>query len=355
MDELLLERIHFTAKAGLSRKQVVKLLLSAGWPEKLVKRYVQKAFKEVAKGDALQVRNVGKSFGANTVLEGVDFDVRSGEIFGLIGMSGAGKTTLLNILVGALSPDSGDVLVAMPDGSSASVRKEPVKARRMFGFSTQSPSFYDRLTVRENLEHFARLYGLQKEDARRRALAVMDLVGLGSARDIEASKLSGGMQKRLDIACALIHDPSILVLDEPTADLDPIMRKNLWQLMRDINVKGTTIILASHFLAEIELLCSRIAILNSSRIVDIGSAKDLRNVYARNFNLYVQTFSQDYSRLLRALGKDARIEGGELVLNTSKPKRALSIIAKVLLEGDVASVNLSRPSLGEVFEKVVGR
>ena len=161
------------------------------------------------------------------------------------------------------------------------------------------------------------------------------------------------MQKRLDIACALIHDPAILVLDEPTADLDPIMRKNLWQLMRDINAKGTTIVLASHFLAEIEMLCSRIAILHDKRIVEMGSARDLREVYARNFEVYVQTLSRDYAKLSRALGDDARIEDGELVLQTQSPEKALASIARAISAGDLASVHVSRPSLGQVFEKVV--
>ena len=190
MDETLLERIRFTAKSGLSRKDIVKLLREAGWPEKLVEQYARKAFKQIDKGDVVQVRGVGKSFGRTRVLDGVDFEVRAGEIFGLIGMSGAGKTTLLNVLVGATLPDVGDVLIALPDGSSVSARARPEAARRRFGFSTQTPSFYERLTVRENLEHFARLYRMQRDDARRRALAIIDLVGLEPAKDIEDAKAS---------------------------------------------------------------------------------------------------------------------------------------------------------------------
>lgn len=362
MDDALAEHIQLTAQQGLNRQQIRELLLKAGWPEAQVTNYIDKAFKKLEKGVIIRVQGIAKKFGQNTILENVDFDVQAGEIFGLIGISGAGKTTLLNLLVGFLRPDQGDVLLALPDGSIQSVFKHPELIKKYIGFSTQTPSFYGKLTVRENLEHFGRLYGMEEPDLMRRANALIELVGLKDARDAISSHLSGGMQKRLDIACALLHDPNILVLDEPTADLDPILRKQFWELIKQINEKGTTIILASHFLAEIELLCNRIGILQNKKIAELGTAEELRNIYSRNYEIYFQTASKDYGNILKELSKRKRYlskvtqESGELVIQTPMPEKILPVISEYLeRKKDVQSLHVARPSLGKVFESVVKR
>lgn len=362
MDDALAEHIRMTAEKGLSRGEIKGLLLKAGWPEAHVNAYLEKSFKKLEKGIIIRVHGIGKSFGQSKVLESVDFDVQRGEIFGLIGVSGAGKTTLLSILVGFLKPDQGDVVLALQDGTTPSVLKNPWLIKQQIGFSTQTPSFYSRLTVRENLEHFARLYRLTEPDLTRRCSALMELVGLRGAQDILAAHLSGGMQKRLDIACAMIHDPSILILDEPTADLDPILRKQLWELIKQINAKGTTILLASHFLAEIELLCSRIAILQNKKIMELGTAEELRNIYSKNYEIFFANRSQDYSSILQELGSRKKYftkvgqEAGELVIETAMPEQILPVITSYIeKQRDVRSLHVARPTLGRVFEAVVKR
>jgi ABC-2 type transport system ATP-binding protein len=170
------------------------------------------------------------------------------------------------------------------------------------------------------------------------------------------------MQKRLDIACALLHDPSILILDEPTADLDPILRKQFWELIKQINAKGTTIILASHFLAEIELLCNRIGILQGKKMAELGTAEELRNIYSRNYEIYFENSSKNYDYLLRELAKRKRYfskvsqESGELIIQTPQPEKVLPVISEYLeRKRDVQSLQVARPSLGKVFEAVVKR
>ncbi len=362
MDDTLAEHIRLTAEQGLSRNEIKELLLKSGWPEAQVKNYLEKTFKTLEKGVIIRVQGLTKSFEENKILENVNLDIKSGEIFGIIGMSGAGKTTLLNILVGFLRPEQGDVLVAMPDGSTQSVFKQPDIIKKCVGFSTQTPSFYNKLTVRENLEHFARLYNLTEPDLTRRCNALMELVGLKESKDILAAHLSGGMQKRLDIACALLHDPSILVLDEPTADLDPILRKQLWELIKQINAKGTTIILASHFLAEIELLCSRIAILQNKKVVEIGTTQELRDIYSKNYEIFFETSTQKYDKILRELQKRRKYfskitqEAGELVIQTPIPEAILPVLASYLQrQRDLQSLHVARPTLGRVFEAIVKR
>ncbi|MBS3148543.1 ABC transporter ATP-binding protein [Candidatus Woesearchaeota archaeon] len=359
MDESLIEHLKATVKSGVSREDVKNRLLAAGWPSDQVTAYVQKAFQKLEKGVLVQVRGIAKSFGDKNVFSQVDFDVMRGEIFGLIGVSGAGKTTLMNVLVGFLRPDQGDVLLSAADGSVKSAVADPQVMKANVGFSTQIPSFYPRLTVRENIEHFARLYHLSDIDASRRAKALLDLVGLSDSSDAIAAHLSGGMQKRLDIACALIHDPQLLVLDEPTADLDPILRKQLWDLIRKINAKGTTILLASHFLAEIELLCSRIGILQAGKIVELGTAQQLRDLYSKKYEVFLQTSSKKYDGLVDELKRrhlaDVSIEDGELVMQTLSPEKVLLSVAQSVGRGDLESFHITRPTLGKVFESVVKR
>ena len=355
------EHIRLRAEKGATREETQKLLLKAGWPEKLVNEYLDKTYKQLEQNIILRVRGVSKSFGSNEVIREIDLDIKTGEIFGLIGTSGAGKTTLLNIAVGFLRPDQGDVLLSLPDGTIQSVQKNPYSIKKQIGFSTQTPSFYNRLTARENLEHFAKLYGLMEPELTRRCNSVIDLVGLKEGKDIQAINLSGGMQKRLDIACALLNDPRILILDEPTADLDPILRKQLWELIRQINSKGTTVILASHFLAEIELLCTRIAIIQNKKIAVLGTAEELRNIYSKNYEITYESVTQIYDRILSELEKRKRYfktaskRTGELVIEAPEPGYILPVIAAYVEQhrGDIQTLHIARPTLGRVFEAVV--
>jgi ABC-2 type transport system ATP-binding protein len=345
-------------ESRLSRSEIRSLLLKAGWPSSLVQKYLSKV--KPVEGAVLHIHGISKSFNGQQVIESADFDVNKGEIFGIIGMSGAGKTTLLNLLVGFLTPEQGDVIFTLPDGSNISISKQADLVKKFFGFSTQSPSFYPKLTVIENLEHFGTLTGVPARKLRARAKELLRLVGLSSAQEVIAEELSGGMKKRLDIACALMHNPAVLILDEPTADLDPIMRKQLWQLIKDINKTGTTIILASHFLAEIELLCTRIGILQNHTIIEVGTADQLRSIYSRNFELRLESDSHEYRQLLSNLShkasffSKAAIENDELVIETAFPEKVLPIVSRFISKQDgLRKLSVARPSLGKVFETLV--
>lgn len=358
MDVAIEERIRSGAEKGLNKKEMKTLLLNAGWPEKTVNDYIEKTYKNLESGIILSARNITKIFGTNIVLQNVDLDIRSGEIFGLIGSSGSGKTTLLNTLVGFIQPDIGDVYFAKNSGNRTSLSKNKDLIKKHIGFSTQIPSFYHKLTVLENLEHFGTLLGLEENYLKRRINALLDLVGLTNAKHAYGGQLSGGMQKRLDIACALLSDPDILILDEPTADLDPIMRKQLWGLIKQINSKGTTIILASHFLAEIELLCNRIAVLHKKKIAELGTAEELRNAYSKQFDI-TMTLQKDekYEKFTNEL-KKRKIQNeitntGDLLIRTFEPEKILTLITQTCKRGEILSLHVTKPLLGEVFEHLI--
>jgi ABC-2 type transport system ATP-binding protein len=313
----------------------------------------------------IKVENIKKAFNGNSVLDSISFEIASGEIFGLIGASGSGKTTLLNTLVGFLQPDSGDVLfrddniVEANDNSQfRSVFENVNEVKKKFGFAAQVPSFYSKLTVFENLDYFGSLYNLSKEARLTNINTLLDLVELDNARNILAGNLSGGMQRRLDIACALIHDPVILILDEPTSDLDPVLAKHIWRLLQKINKRGTTIIVASHHFADIEEICSRIGIISNGKMVHVGTLHELTGILSKGQEIHVETYPGNYEKILNhledplILAKENR--GNEFVIHTSKPDKVLEKVLKVLSQMDenLMDVNITKLSLSDVFSKV---
>ncbi len=230
----------------------------------------------------IQFKNLYKGYGNAAVLENLNLEINKGELFGIIGMSGSGKTTLLKTMIGFLEPESGDVrYYSTKDKEHRSVFKNEDASRRTFGFSTQMPSFYPKLTTEENMDHFATLYGIEKKKRKSTIKDLLSLTGLEEYNKLLADELSGGMEKRLSIACSLVHKPSVLILDEPTADLDPVLRKETWHLIKEINKQGTTIIVASHLLDELEKNCDRIGILHDKKISNVGTPAALKKEYTK--------------------------------------------------------------------------
>ena len=311
----------------------------------------------------IRIKDVVKQYGNNLVLEHMNLDIFSGEIFGIIGASGSGKTTLLSALIGFLKIDSGDILFKQEhlldfyDSQEPfrSVFKKQNEVKRIFGFASQEPSFYSKLTIRENLDYFGTLYGLSKNDRDTNAKTLINLMGLTSAKDSLAENLSGGMQKRLDISCSLIHDPKVLILDEPTADLDPFLRKHFWKLIKKINKKGTTIIIASHNLSELEVLCNRVAIIHQSKVISVGTPDQLKDKYSKDEEIHLETFPGNYKMIINSLKHKniSRMEnkGTELVIYTSQAEQVLHSILHVIEKHkeSLIDVKLSKPSLDEVF------
>lgn len=231
----------------------------------------------------IQFKNVKKSFKKRLVLDGVNLEINEGEIFGIIGMSGSGKSTILNILIGYYEPEQGDILFySSKDKKYKSAIKNIMELRKTFGFAAQDPSFYPKLTVEENLLHFGALYRLPRKIIKENARHLLELTELYETRKQLGQSLSGGMEKRLSVACSLIHNPKVLILDEPTADLDPIRRKETWELIKELHRKGTTIIIASHFLEELEPVCTKIAILHNHKITAVGTPAQLRKYYNKS-------------------------------------------------------------------------
>jgi ABC-2 type transport system ATP-binding protein len=224
----------------------------------------------------IEFKEVYKRFGRKNVLEGLNLSIPENKITGIIGASGEGKTTILKLLVGFYKITKGEITYA-----KRNVYKERFM-REIVGFSTEDGSFHDRLSVIENLLHFAALHHIKSKKAIERADELMDLVGLKYAQNTIAGNLSMGMKKRLDVAISLMHSPKILIMDEPTADLDPLLRKNMLDLIKKIKKEGTTIILTTQILGEMESICDKIVILYNKKILFEGTPTQINKKYKSN-------------------------------------------------------------------------
>jgi len=240
---------------------------------------------------ALKIEDLRKTYSNGFLaLSGVSLEVEAGTFFGLLGPNGAGKTTLINSVVSLVRPDSGSVEVFGRDAYG-----EFREARRMIGVSPQEVNLDKFLTVEETLIFHAGYYGVPKKKARERAEELLERFGLVDKRDQRTNTLSGAMKRRLLFARALIHDPKVLFLDEPTAGVDVELRYKLWGYIRELNRGGMTILLTTHYLEEAEALCEEIALINGGNIVAQGSSEDLKNDYqARNVEeVYMKVIGHD--------------------------------------------------------------
>ncbi|SCK18535.1 ABC transporter ATP-binding protein [Streptomyces sp. WMMB 322] len=215
---------------------------------------------------AITVEGLRKRYGETKAVDGVSFEVERGEFYGILGPNGAGKTTILEIVEGLREPDEGSARLL---GESSWPRKAELLNR--IGVQLQASAFFERLSAREQIHTFASLYGVPGA----RADEMLETVGLTDKRGTRENKLSGGQAQRLSIACALVHDPELVFLDEPTTGLDPQARRNLWDLLRTINSEGRTVVLTTHYMDEAEQLCDRVAVMDHGRILRVGAPAQL--------------------------------------------------------------------------------
>jgi ABC-2 type transport system ATP-binding protein len=222
--------------------------------------------------DTCMVRldGVSKSFGQSRVVRDLSFEVHCGQIFGLIGPSGCGKTTTIRLILGVYRPTSGTISV-----QGLEPHRAPREAHENLGYMPQLFVLYPNLTINQTLNFMGSVYGLSREYRRERVEKVLALVGLGEHRKKQANKISGGMQRRLELACALLHEPSILFFDEPTAGIDPVLRARFWEHFRALRDEGNTLFITTQYVTEAEY-CDKVALMDEGELVALGSPKELR-------------------------------------------------------------------------------
>ena len=233
--------------------------------------------------NAIEVRSLVKRFGAFTAVDGVSFDVARGAIFGFLGANGAGKSTTIRMLCGLLDPTSGTATVGGHD-----IRREPERVKRAIGYMSQRFSLYDDLTVAENIRFFGGAYGLRAQEIRARLPWVLEMAGLEGRERSLTRTLSAGWKQRLALGCAVLHEPEIVFLDEPTGGVDPASRRRFWELINGLSEKKVTVFVTTHYLDEAEY-CNDIRLIHAGRIVAGGSPRELKAEVIRDPILEIAT------------------------------------------------------------------
>jgi ABC-2 type transport system ATP-binding protein len=224
--------------------------------------------------NAIEVRGLTRRFGAFTAVNDVSFDVGRGEIFGFLGSNGAGKSTTIRMLCGLLRPTSGTAQVGGVD-----VAADPEAVKQRIGYMSQRFSLYELLTVEQNIAFFGGIYGLDRARLAERRAFVLDMAGLKGRETTLARDLAGGWRQRLALGCAILHEPPIIFLDEPTAGVDPVSRRQFWRLIDALSAAGVTVLVTTHYLDEAER-CHRVALIHAGRLATIGTIPEVKNIFA---------------------------------------------------------------------------
>lgn len=292
----------------------------------------------------ISVRNLRKSYGSTVAVAGVSFEVEHGEFFGILGPNGAGKTTTLEMLEGLREPDDGELTVL----GLRPWPRNPALLPRM-GVQLQSSSFFERLTAREQIRTFASLYGVPA----RRADEMLGIVGLDEQAETKAEQLSGGQAQRLSIACALVHDPELVFMDEPTGALDPQARRNLWDLLRQINADGRTVVLTTHHMDEAETLCDRVAIMDHGEILRLGAPAALVRGLDSPVRVSVESGLLSAAAVQQlAPAADVTDDGVSLTIATRDPAAVLAGLAD---RHALTGLRVQGATLEDVFLTLTGR
>jgi ABC-2 type transport system ATP-binding protein len=302
--------------------------------------------------DAIVVSDLTRRFGQFLAVDRVSFTVRKGEIFGFLGSNGAGKSTTIRMLCGLLKPTSGTARVG-----GVEVTRDPEAVKRTIGYMSQKFSLYELLTVDQNIRFFGGLYGLTGERLESRRRFALDMAGLAGREKTLARDLAGGWKQRLALGCAILHEPPIVFLDEPTGGVDPLSRRQFWRLIDELSRAGVTILVTTHYLDEAEH-CHRIAIIHAGELAAIGTTGELKRVFAGR--PIVEIRSAQPVQAMRVLDGLPGIQKttifGTAIHAVLRPGAGdLADLGQRLVEAGVAGAQLSRvePSLEDVFLDVV--
>ncbi len=302
--------------------------------------------------DAIIVRDLTRRFGSFVAVDHVSFTVKAGEIFGFLGSNGAGKSTTIRMLCGLLEPTSGTALVGGRD-----VGRDPEGVKARIGYMSQKFSLYELLTVDQNIRLYAELYGVPKTRFAERRRFALEMAGLEGRESALPRDLPGGFRQRLALGCAILHEPPILFLDEPTGGVDPISRRQFWQLIDHLSRSGVTVLVTTHYLDEAEY-CHRLALIHAGKLAALGTTRELKQVFADRQIVEIRTGrSVDVMRALDAMPdvEESSLFGTAVhAVLRSQAVPPSEIIARLAAEGlGVESVEPVQPSLEDVFLDVV--
>ena len=303
--------------------------------------------------NSIEVKNLTKKFGKFTSVDNISFDVKEGEVFGFIGANGAGKSTTIKMLCGILEPTGGDALVG-----GYSIKKESDKVKMHIGYMSQKFSLYGDLTVKENINFFSSVYGLSGGKLEERKKWVLNIAGIEDRKDSITQTLSTGFKQRLALGCAVIHEPKIVFLDEPTGGVDPISRKNFWDLINELSGEGITVFVTTHYLDEAEF-CNRIMMIDAGKIIAGGSPALLKEEFLSNHIVEIEC--SDTDKAMDSIDKEGFVKntayfGDKLHVTFADSDETLINERFRILKDDlgdkgivIRKIEIIQPSLEDVF------
>ncbi|HKA01721.1 MAG TPA: ABC transporter ATP-binding protein [Candidatus Solibacter sp.] len=306
----------------------------------------------IAGSPAVEIHDLVKTFGAFTAVDHVSIKVAKGEIFGFLGPNGAGKSTTIRMLCGLLTPTSGRASV-----SGLDVATQPEEIRRNIGYMSQKFSLYDDLTVEENIDFFSGMYGVPRARRSERKHYVLEMANLAERRNAMTRTLSGGWKQRLALGCAILHEPPVLFLDEPTSGVDPLARGAFWHLIHDLAESGHTIFVSTHYMDEAEY-CHRLALMYRGKVIALGTPQELKDGLASHTLLNLET--SDPLATMRALDgvegvHDVAVFGGGLHVTVDSAGDGPSLVRDRLAAKsiDVRKMEPIQPSMEDVFVAMI--
>ncbi|QBO37474.1 ATP-binding cassette domain-containing protein [Periweissella cryptocerci] len=301
--------------------------------------------------NAIEIKNLTKKFDDKVAVDNVSFEVRKGEVFGLLGPNGAGKTTTLRMITTLLNATSGEVKIFGHDAF-----KESATVRSMFGLTGQYASVDEDISARENLMIFSRLNGLSRKEAKQRTQDLLAEFSLIDSADKAISAFSGGMRRRLDLAVSLIARPQLVFLDEPTTGLDPRTRTQMWDTIRDLVAKGSTVVLTTQYLEEADELADRIAVIDHGKLVSLGTPDELKDSVGGS-SLKVQvandtqiTIAKEIIENILHTDVEIKAKNNELSAQLENPKLLTPIFNELTTKQiDIENISVQKPSMDDVF------
>ncbi len=301
---------------------------------------------------AVEIDDLVKRFGSFVAVDHVSLKVPKGEIFGFLGPNGAGKSTTIRMLCGLLTPTSGRASV-----NGFDVGTQPEEIRRSIGYMSQKFSLYDDLTVDENIDFFTGIYGVAKEQRAERKEFVLKMANLEERRKALTRTLSGGWKQRLALGCAILHDPPVLFLDEPTSGVDPIARATFWDLIRELSATGHTTFVSTHYMDEAEF-CNRLALMYKGKVIALGTPAELKRGLTAHSLMQLDTSDAlDTMRVLEGVAgvRDVAVFGGGLHVTVEDPRTASARIREALAKKQIEVKRLEgiEPSMEDVFVALV--
>jgi ABC-2 type transport system ATP-binding protein len=305
--------------------------------------------------NTITVADLTKRFGDFVAVDRLTFDVAQGEVFGFLGSNGAGKSTTIRMLCGLLKPTSGTATVGGVD-----VSRDPEGVKRRIGYMSQRFSLYENLTVDQNIRFFGGIYGLDRARLEARRRFVLDMAGLHGREGLRAADLAGGWRQRLALGCAILHQPPIVFLDEPTGGVDPLSRREFWSLIDQLSASGVTVLVTTHYLDEAEH-CHRLAIINGGQLAAIGTTDQLKRVFAGR--TIVEVHAANPVETMRLLDRMPEIEKTSVfgtavhAVLKGNSREAMPALKQRLEAAGVAVTSMTdvQPSLEDVFLEVVER